>query len=113
MSELTTEMCAFPGCERPVAPAGEGAGRPSRYCETPGHNAQSAFRERRRRAAAGELDGSDGAEQGGGDRPVSLAGATLRAVAARLIGGSGAHSRRARRVDRHRAARGGAGRGAR
>ena len=65
MNELTTEMCAFPGCERPVAPAGEGAGRPSRYCELPGHNAQSAFRERRRRAAAGELDGSE-AEQGGG-----------------------------------------------
>ena len=85
MSELTTEMCAFPGCERPVAPAGEGAGRPSRYCEQPGHNAQSAFRERRRRAAAGELDGSE-AEQGGGERPVSLAGATLRSVAARLIG---------------------------
>ena len=35
MSELTTEMCAFPGCERPVAPAAEGAGRPSRYCERP------------------------------------------------------------------------------
>jgi hypothetical protein len=84
VNELTTEMCAFPGCERPVARAPEGAGRPSRYCETPGHNAQSAFRERRRRAAAGELDGGDGAEQGGGDRPVSLAGATLRAVAARL-----------------------------
>ena len=84
MSDLTTEMCAFPGCERPVAPAREGAGRPSRYCEQPGHNAQSAFRERRRRAAAGELDGE--AEQGGGERPVSLAGATLRAVAARLVG---------------------------
>ena len=66
MSDLTTEMCAFPGCERPVAPAPEGAGRPSRYCEKPRHDAQSAFRERRRRAAAGELDGSDGAEQGGG-----------------------------------------------
>ena len=85
MSELTTEMCAFPGCERPAVPAPEGAGRPSRYCDVPEHNAQSAFRERRRRAAAGELDGSDGAEQGRGERPVSLAGATLRAVAARLI----------------------------
>jgi len=85
VSELTTEMCAFPGCERPVAPAPEGAGRPSRYCDVPEHNAQSAFRERRRRASAGELDGSEGAEQGGGDRPVSLAGATLRAVAVRLV----------------------------
>jgi hypothetical protein len=32
----------------------------------PEHNAQSAFRERRRRAVAGELDGSEGVEQGGG-----------------------------------------------
>src|ERR1700758_3600050 len=86
VSEMTTEMCAFPGCERPVALTGEGAGRPSRYCEQPGHNAQSAFRERRRRAATGELDGEGSEQGGGGDRPVSLAGATLRAVAARLIG---------------------------
>ena len=70
--------------ERPVAPAPEGAGRPSRYCETAGHNAQSAFRERRRRAA-GELDGSDVGEQRGGERPVSLAGATLRDPWAMLL----------------------------
>ena len=98
MNELTTEMCAFPGCERPVAPAGEGAGRPSRYCEQPGHNAQSAFRERRRRAATGELDGSE-AEQGGGERPVSLAGATLRVGRGAADRRSGAHPRRAGRVD--------------
>src|SRR5439155_26674639 len=73
-----------PGCERPAAPAPEGAGRPSRYCELPEHNAQSAFRERRRRTTAGEPEGEE--ERAGGDRPVSLAGATLRAVAARLVG---------------------------
>src|SRR5664279_4538630 len=52
MAELTTEICAFPGCERPVVAGPEGAGRPARYCELPGHNAQTAFRERRRGAAA-------------------------------------------------------------
>jgi hypothetical protein len=70
VSELTTEMRTFPGCERPAPsrPAPEGArrGGRSRYCDVPEHNAQSAFRERRRRAGAGELDGSEGAEQGGG-----------------------------------------------
>jgi hypothetical protein len=55
-----------PGCQLPVAPAPEGAGRPSRYCQNPAHNAQSAFRERRRRAAAGEVD--EAAEAGGGVR---------------------------------------------
>ena len=84
MAELTSEKCGFPGCERPIAPAPEGAGRPSRYCELPEHNAQSAFRERRRRADAGEGDVED--ERAGGERPVSLAGATLRHVAARLAG---------------------------
>ena len=61
--------------EAPVSAAPEGAGRPSRYCELLGHNAQSAFRERRRRAEAGEVD--ERADAGaGGDRPVSLAGAS-------------------------------------
>lgn len=71
--------------EAPVSAAPKGAGRPSRYCELLGHNAQSAFRERRRRAEAGEVD--ERADAGaGGDRPVSLAGASLRAVASRLTG---------------------------
>ena len=85
MAELTTEICAFAGCERPVVPGPEGAGRPARYCELPGHNAQTAFRERRRRAAAGEGDDGD-AERDGGDRPVSLAAMSLRALASKLSG---------------------------
>src|SRR5450755_5060851 len=85
MAELTTEICAFPGCERPVVPGPEGAGRPARYCELLGHNAQTAFRERRRRAAAGEGDDGD-AERDGGDRPVSLAAMSLRALAGKLSG---------------------------
>ncbi|MGO9961467.1 MAG: hypothetical protein ACLP50_36755, partial [Solirubrobacteraceae bacterium] len=82
MEELKIETCAYPGCERPVTPAPEGGGRPSSYCEVPGHNAQTAFRERRRRGTAG--DNEDDVDRAGGDRPVSLAGATLRAVAVRL-----------------------------
>src|SRR5664279_917758 len=83
-SELLVETCAYPGCEQPVAPAPEGGGRPSSYCQRPGHNAQTAFRERRRRAGAGESDGE--ADHAGGERPVSLAAASLRAVATRLAG---------------------------
>ena len=85
MAEVTTEICAFPGCERPVAPGSEGVGRPARYCELPEHNAQTAFRERRRRAAVGESDDGE-REHAGGDRPVSLAAMTLRALAGRLAG---------------------------
>src|SRR5664279_1371492 len=81
-SELMVETCAYPGCEQPVAPAPEGGGRPSSCCHQPGHNAQTAFRERRRRA--GESDGE--ADHAGGERPVSLAAASLRAVATRLAG---------------------------
>ncbi len=82
MEQLTVEMCAFPECERPVAPGPEGAGRPARYCEAAEHNPQTAFRERRRREAAGESDAA--VERPGGDRPVSIAGASLRSVAVRL-----------------------------
>jgi hypothetical protein len=40
MSELETDVCVFPGCERPVARAPESAGRPSRYCDLAEHHAQ-------------------------------------------------------------------------
>ncbi|MEA2721316.1 MAG: hypothetical protein QOJ39_3180, partial [Candidatus Eremiobacteraeota bacterium] len=72
-------VCGFPGCDRPVTPsAGDKAGRPPRYCDLPAHNAQTAFRERRRLGDAGP----DAEEQG--DRPVSLAAMTLRSVAQRF-----------------------------
>ncbi|MGA2928449.1 MAG: hypothetical protein ABSG43_21140 [Solirubrobacteraceae bacterium] len=66
MAVLETGTCRFPGCDRPVEPAGETVGRPPRYCDLPEHNAQTAFRERRRRAAGGERDG----DQRGGERPA-------------------------------------------
>ena len=40
-----------PGCGQPTAPA-SGPGRPPEYCEARGHNRVSAWRERRRLAAA-------------------------------------------------------------
>jgi colicin import membrane protein len=83
MAALETETCRFPGCERPVEAAAETVGRPPRYCELPEHNAQTAFRERRRRAAAGELEGDD-PDRGGGERPVSLAIASIGSLAKRL-----------------------------
>ena len=76
MAALETETCRFPGCDRPVEAAAETVGRPPRYCDLPEHNAQTAFRERRRRAAAGEFEGND-QEQVGGERPVSLAIASI------------------------------------
>ena len=66
-----------------MAPAPEGADRPSRYCELPEHNAQSAFGERRR-AGAGQRDGGYGRDSAGEERPVSAAAATLRALVGRL-----------------------------
>jgi hypothetical protein len=66
-----TEKRRFPGCDRPVEAAAETVGRPPRYCDLSEHTAQTAFRERRRRAAAGEFEGEQ--DQGGGERPVSLA----------------------------------------
>src|SRR4051794_41442874 len=72
------ELCQFPGCSRVAAPPPERGGRPSRYCELPGHNAQTAFRERKRLAAVAEPD--DQEDEGRGERPVSLAAASLRMV---------------------------------
>ena len=82
MAALDTETCRFPGCDRPVEAAAETVGRPPRYCDLPEHTAQTAFRERRRRAAAGEFEGGD--DRAGGERPVSLAIASIGSVAKRL-----------------------------
>ena len=93
MEQLTVEMCAFPGCERPVAPAPEGAGRPSRYCELAEHNAQTAFRERRRREAAGESD----IARASGRVAIVLSASPARRCARSLCGSRGIWSARARR----------------
>ena len=82
MAALDTETCRFPGCERPVEAAAESVGRPPRYCDLPEHTAQTAFRERRRRAAVGEFDGDN--DHAGGERPVSLAIASICQLAKRL-----------------------------
>lgn len=66
--------CTFPGCTRRRIPAPTGGGRPSTYCDDPGHNAVTAFRARR--AATG-----DPVDEAGGLRPASLAGMRLRSVA--------------------------------
>src|SRR5947199_8190079 len=68
MSDTTSVMCAFPGCERPTAPPPATGGR-SRYCDDPDHTATTAFRARR-------TQGRD--EPGSAERSASLAGATLR-----------------------------------
>ena len=47
----TRPTCKHPGCPEPAAPAA-GPGRPPEYCEGRGHNRVSAWRERRRLAAA-------------------------------------------------------------
>src|SRR5690349_12321223 len=74
MSDTTSVTCAFPGCDRPVAPPPATGGR-SRYCDDPEHNATSAFRARR---------GQGRGETETLDRPASVAGATLRETVVRL-----------------------------
>jgi hypothetical protein len=69
---------AVSGRSRPPAVSG---GRPPRYCDRADHNAQSAFRARRRRP---EDPATTGGPSDGGDRPVSLAAMTLRGVAQRF-----------------------------
>ena len=73
MSDTTSATCAYPECDRPVAPPPATGGR-SRYCDDPEHTATTAFRARRAR----------GGEPGTGERSASLAGATLRENVERL-----------------------------
>src|SRR5436309_5020349 len=73
--------CQFPGCAHPVAPPPPTGGRSS-YCARPEHNRTTAYTERRRQAAqeaAGVL-----VEERSGERPASLATATLGEITARL-----------------------------
>ena len=43
--------CRYPGCQNPPKPS-TGPGRAPQYCDDPGHNAMTAYRERKRLAAA-------------------------------------------------------------
>jgi hypothetical protein len=50
-SATARTTCKHPGCTEPAAPA-TGLGRPPEYCEGRGHTKVTAWRERRRLAAA-------------------------------------------------------------
>jgi len=93
MSSATTgtagTTCRFPGCDRIVARA-TGPGRPPEYCEGRGHTKVTAWRERRRLAAADAGTATGAADT---DNPVTMARVTgaellrlLRAEADRVAG---------------------------
>jgi hypothetical protein len=52
MSDTTTRICIYPGCERPAIPPHPLGGPPGSFCDLEGHNALSAHQERQRRTAA-------------------------------------------------------------
>ena len=81
--------CKHPGCGEPAAPA-TGPGRPPEYCEGRGHTKVTAWRERRRLAAA---EAGTTASPADTDNPVTMARVTgaellraLRAEADRVSG---------------------------
>ena len=55
MSEPPTNICIYPGCDRPAVAHPMG-GPPSAFCDLEEHNALSAHQERRRLA---EQEGTD------------------------------------------------------
>jgi colicin import membrane protein len=66
--QATTETCRYPGCQDPPESA-SGPGRRPQYCADPGHNAMTAYRERKKLASAEHGTTSD-AETG---QPVTMA----------------------------------------
>lgn len=54
MTQTTAKTCAYPGCDVVPENGPERSGPPPGYCESPEHNAQSAFRAMQR----GEGDAS-------------------------------------------------------
>src|SRR5260370_6645037 len=81
--------CKYPGCDQPAARA-IGPGRPPEYCEGRGHTKVTAWRERRRLAAAEAGTGTSAADI---ENPVTMARVTgaellrsLRAEADRVAG---------------------------
>src|ERR1017187_9404351 len=81
--------CKHPGCGEPAAPT-SGPGRPPEYCEGRGHTKVTAWRERRRLAAA---EAGTAASPADTSNPVTMAKVTgaellrlLRAEADRVSG---------------------------
>ena len=73
MTEQTsTATCKFPGCENPPEPAAA-KGRPPEYCADQGHNAVTAWRERKRLADAERGVATSEAET---EQPVTMARVT-------------------------------------
>src|SRR5580698_9598832 len=75
-SDTTTSTsrttCKYPGCGEPAAQAA-GPGRPPEYCEGRGHTKVTAWRERRRLAAAAAGTAASSADT---DTPVTMAKVT-------------------------------------
>src|SRR5260370_31138680 len=65
----TTAACKYPGCQNPPEPA-SGPGRRPQYCSDPGHNAMTAYRERKRLADAERGMTAGDADT---DQPVTMA----------------------------------------
>src|SRR4051812_17203822 len=72
--------CQFPSCAHPVAPPPPTGGR-SAYCARPEHNRTTAYAERRRLA---QQPAAVTVEERSGERPASLATATLGEITDRL-----------------------------
>jgi hypothetical protein len=53
---VSTNICIYPGCERPAVPAHAQGGPPSAFCDLEEHNALTAHQERQRRAAGATPD---------------------------------------------------------
>src|ERR1039457_3288363 len=68
MSQTTTQQCAYPGCEQPVAPPTSDRGAKPKYCDDASHNPLNAHRERRKREA--DATGQRAEETGG--QPVTI-----------------------------------------
>ena len=65
----TTATCKYPRCENPPEPA-SGPGRRPEYCADPGHNAMTAYRERKRLAGPERSMATGDADT---DQPVTMA----------------------------------------
>ena len=98
--------CKFPGCQNPPEPATDRPGRPPGYCADKAHNATTAWRERKRIAAAERGTTTNEAET---DQPVTMARLTgaellrqMRALADTLTATAGAADKHRGRSWRHR-----------